>query len=43
MHSAQHAHHSLAMHFATFVFSNAKAFDPIIELEQAKCVMAAQQ
>jgi hypothetical protein len=31
------------MHFAMFVGSNVKAFDPIIQLEQAKRVMAAQQ
>jgi N-acyl-phosphatidylethanolamine-hydrolysing phospholipase D len=36
MHGALRARHSLAMHFATFAGSDVEAFDPIVELEQAK-------
>ena len=36
MHGALRARHSLAMHFATFAGSDFEAFDPIVELEQAK-------
>ncbi|KAI0042728.1 Metallo-hydrolase/oxidoreductase [Auriscalpium vulgare] len=36
MHGALRSRHTLAMHFATFAGSDIEAFDPIVELEQAK-------
>jgi hypothetical protein len=43
MHSALHACHSLMVHFAMFAGSNIEAFDPIIELEWAKCKMGGPE
>ena len=40
MQSALCARHSFAMQFATFARSDVETFDPIIELEQAKCEMS---
>jgi hypothetical protein len=42
MHGALRARHSLAMHFATFAGSDVEAFDPIVELEQAKREMGGE-
>jgi hypothetical protein len=39
MHVELRAHHSLAMHFATFAGSDYETFEPIVELEQAKHAM----
>jgi hypothetical protein len=43
MHGALRARHSLAMHFATFAGSDVEAFDPIVELEEAKREMSGQE